>query len=200
MDQREALGAPSRLRDRLFADAAKEVGARALARLGNTRCAVTPEAVKVARKIAHLVYSAWRYGATLSDESVLKKVRQKLEQPDIRRAIRDVYAMRGLDEAQAVDIHIAHILGMKREVIDKDGQVVTVQDPPNYAALKDYQKMTLPQEPRRVQVDSRSVNVHVQSDEPIRVGPPPMRTRLLPQTSKIDVPQMEKKAKVMELE
>ncbi len=180
MEHLEALGQPSRLRDRIFADAAKELGEQ-LARIGRIGSPETPEAIALAWKIFLQVYSPRdRRRGVVSDKKVLNKVRAKLAQADILRAIREVYALRGFNEVEAIDMHIGHIRGI-------DGQ------PPNYAALKDYQKMTMPQEARRVQIDKRSVNVIVSGDEPMRVGPPPTRARQLPGVTTDAMPKSGKK-------
>jgi hypothetical protein len=148
----------------------------------------TPENVEIARRIARAVWPS--IGEWMSDVNVLKKVRSKLRQPDVRRALGDAFAVVGFTPDEALALHVAHIRGFPRQVqtgVDEDGNAIleTVMEKPNYPALKDYQAMVLPKavEERRVRVDSRQLNVHVDGgnagESVIRVGPPPTRSRML---------------------
>lgn len=87
----------------------------------------------------------------LGDLVVVKKMEGFLALPDVKQAIRNVYAEVGFSLDDAVQIHIKHVKG---EFTDKDGDPI----PPNYAALKDYLKAVTPQEPRRFDVRTQRVN------------------------------------------
>lgn len=72
-------------------------------------------------------------------KSALKRGELLLRQPQIQESLRAIFKMRGFDLLDTVDWHIKHITG---EANPEAG--------PNYAALRDLEKMTLPQPPTRI--------------------------------------------------
>lgn len=109
----------------------------------------------------------------LGDLVVVKKMEGFLALPDVKQAIRNIYAEVGFSLDDAVQIHIKHVKG---EFTDGKGDPI----PPNYAALKDYLKAVIPQEPRRFQVQTQRVPPprEVRADG----SPPPMSMRPVGET------------------
>lgn len=105
---------------------------------------------------------------SLSDLVVVKKMEAFLQLPDIKQAIRNVYAEVGFELPDAINIHVKHIRG---EFTDGKGDPI----PPSYAALKDYIAMVTPKEPKRMQVQTQRVPPprEVRADG----SPPPMAQR-----------------------
>ena len=110
---------------------------------------------------------------SLSDLVIVKKMEAFLQLPDIKQALRNVYAEVGFELPDALELHIKH---MKGEFTDKDGDPI----PPSYAALKDYIAMVTPKEPKRMHVLTARVNAprEVRTDG----SPPPMSSRAIGET------------------
>lgn len=120
-----------------------------------------PETDADRREIAETV---WPSTESWSQEAINTKIRQKLRQADVKAAICDVFEMvDNFTPAEAFKLQIQHIRGG------------------SYPALRDYMASALPSAPKRLQVDQRSVNVHVNADQmPVaRDGPPPTRARII---------------------
>lgn len=106
------------------------------------------------------------YGCTTSDGAALRKAESKLAMPEIKRALADYIEElsttpeeQGLNHGEAMRLWVKHIRGrFTKIVLDKDGDPKEVEIPPSYAALKDYVKLTTPEAPRQLQV--QSINLH----------------------------------------
>lgn len=101
----------------------------------------------------------------------LARAKEKLQLTDIREALREIYETVDFDIVEAVGLHVQHIRGLEYEVPVRDPktgitltrkneetlewETVTAKakDKPNYDALKDYLKVTLPQP--AVRIDKR---------------------------------------------
>lgn len=98
----------------------------------------------------------------LGDLAVVKKMEAFLSLPDIKQALRNVYAEVGFELPEAIETHIKHIRGyeVEQQQVTKEGLVVDYTEtvPPNYAALKDYIAMVTPREPKRVNVLTARAN------------------------------------------
>lgn len=108
-----------------------------------------------------------------------RRMEKLLAHPDVKLAIRGVYAEIGLELPEAVEIHAKHIRGfaIEQQTVSKDGEVVYFKEsiPPNYAALRDYLKATTPQEPKRLNI----LTARVPAPREVRTdgSPPPMAAR-----------------------
>lgn len=113
----------------------------------------------------------------LGELAVVKKMEGFLSMPDIKQALRNVYAEVGFELPTAIEFHVKHIKG---EFTNEKGEPI----PPNYAALKDYINMVTPKEPKRLQVQTQRVPPprEVRADG----SPPPMSMRPVGQTYDAD--------------
>jgi hypothetical protein len=120
---------------------------------------------------------------------LVKRVDQKLRQPDIKQALRDAFEeAAGFTPAEALSLHVQHIRGFKRPalVVDADGtqSIEIVTEKPNYAALKDYVNSVIGTAEKRISVHQKSINVHLDGGSATgetlqREGPPPTAARML---------------------
>jgi hypothetical protein len=96
------------------------------------------EAKLVAMRVAHP-----RMVRSRSERTVLEHAAAKLARTEAQAAIAEIFAeVGGFTPADAVREHVRHIRGYPRRVVDEQsGRVVEIQDPPSYAALRDYEKM-----------------------------------------------------------
>lgn len=98
----------------------------------------------------------------LGDLAVVKKMEGFLSLPDIKQAIRNVYAEVGFELPEAIELHVKHIRGYEvtQQQVTKDGLVVDYTEtvPPNYGALKDFINRTTPSEPKRLNVVTARAN------------------------------------------
>ena len=95
----------------------------------------------------------------LGDLVVKKKMEAFLALPDVKQAMRNIYDEVGFSLDDAVKIHVKHVKGEFTETkVGKDGELHEVAIPPSYAALKDYLKVTTPQEPTRMHVVTARAN------------------------------------------
>ncbi len=110
----------------------------------------------------------------------LRKAKSLLRKPHVKMRLAEIYELEKFDIMDAVRMHIKHIKGFERQVVDeRTGELMTVQDPPNYAALKDYWKMTLPEAPKTLNVNQRSVNVNATFEEALRSTMPQISARVI---------------------
>jgi len=132
------------------------------------------------------------HAAMLSDQNIgqakdpkrrmqlaLTKFEQKIRRPDVRAALRDVYAdLVGFTPQEAAMLHVKHIRGKlyKEQAVnvkDRFGnttvEVRKVRIPPSFAALRAYQQMTFPEPPREVHTRSEHLHATVKMNlgEPI---------------------------------
>ena len=137
-----------RLRDLGFVDAVRKYG--------------VPKTAEQRRLVA---VEAWPSMESYSQASIDKKVEQKLRQPDIRAAIRDLYEeAAGFTQERALQLQ------------------VKMAESGNWPALKHYLDNTMQQPAKQVQVESRNLNVHVDAGSAgavLRDGPPPTRSRVV---------------------
>lgn len=93
------------------------------------------------------------------------RARRMIAKKPIAEAIQTLYAERGFDLTDALDMHIKHVTG-------------TAPEGANYAALKDLLAMQLPQPAKQVRIQQQTAIAHVNvSDMNERIGPPPMAPR-----------------------
>lgn len=118
-------------------------------------------------------------GACVSSETRVKRATNLLKNPDVRAAIADVFELEAdFSVADALQMHVRHIRGgVEREVLGADGEIAMVRLPPSYQALKDYERMVLPEMPKRTEVDIRKMSVTGRMDGP--AGPPRMSARII---------------------
>ena len=83
--------------------------------------------------------------------AALRKARRLLRRPDVRERLGDLYESRGFSILDAIDMHVWHIRGTAP---GQDGEA-------SYQALKDFEKMVLPQQPTRI--DQRVLVGHTRS-------------------------------------
>ena len=128
------------------------------------------------------VKRAWAPRRTVPTETenrlALQKGKQKLQMDRIGAAIAEVYGIAAsftLDDALL--LHVRHIKGeLTKEQMTPAGEIVSIQIPPSYAALKDYLKMVLPAAPKQVQIDQRTIVARMSFDgvqpaiEPLPIG------------------------------
>jgi hypothetical protein len=125
-------------------------------------------------------------GVAWTPERALAKAEGKLKIPEIKNAIAEYVEevtreerRPGFSRTEALGLMVKHIRGeITEEKLTKDGDVVEVKKAPNYAALKDYLGMTMPEPVRQLQVQTQSVSLNktiVQHDGPT----PPMNPRSL---------------------
>lgn len=166
---------PGRKRDRDFADALIEE----LPKEGDLDSKLIAAAKKVwvlpvrrTKRAQKVVVSP-----ELQDKRLLAKAKAKLETGPIWRQIADVYEVAAsFSIVDAARLHVDHIQGnLTEEKVDKMGQVVEVKIAPNYAALRDFQRMTLPAAVKQVQVDQRTLSIRMTPGQ----EPPPLRARVL---------------------
>lgn len=156
-----------RRKDEFFVDLIKEKG--------------VPQTASEKREIAEAV---WPSLEDWNTNAIVKKVNQKLRQPDIKLALGEAFfEVSGFTPAEALSLHIQHIRGFKRKVMDGNGKIQQIQDRPNYQALKDYEQLVIGGPEKRIRVDSRNVNVNLDGEQAAqslrREGPPPTRARTL---------------------
>lgn len=117
--------------------------------------------------------------------ALLRKGRAKLKLSVIGASIAEFYEVAAdMTLAEAAQLHAEHIRGLryKATVIDeKTGKAKTVimREKPNYQALKDFQHLVLPREPKQVQVDSRTLVARMNVGENYRqpeIDPLPIAT------------------------
>jgi hypothetical protein len=114
-------------------------------------------------------------GRRINDEETGARVaafraKEKLKNPNIREALQEFYEEASFDVLQAAEMHVAHIKGgLKKQVLNAEGEVVEIEMPPNYKALADYLKITIPQP--AVKVDKRVLIGHVNrpSNDPPKI-------------------------------
>lgn len=106
------------------------------------------------------------YGADPNYSPTLRRfalgaVKQKLRKPDIREALRDVYEVAGFDLIEGLELQLKHVRGELEKEVIKDGVRYKVKMPPNYAALRDIQKLIMPQPATKVEVAGKHMHAHV---------------------------------------
>lgn len=107
---------------------------------------------------------AWPTMEEWNQPALNRKIKQKLRQPDVRAALSSIYeAVGSFTPAEAFALQIAHM---------RKG---------HYPALRDYMISAMPTQAKKVEIDSRSLNVNVMADHvpQMRDGPPPTRSRVI---------------------
>jgi hypothetical protein len=99
-------------------------------------------------------------------KDLLDKARTTLGLSTVTAAIADFYGIEANFTAKdAVKLHVKHIKGIKfkQTIIDKEGNAsdVWVTKPPSYEALRDFLKLTLPKEPKQINVDQRTLSMRM---------------------------------------
>jgi hypothetical protein len=94
---------------------------------------------------------------------LIDKAKQTLNLATVSAAIAEFYGVEAkFTPQQAAKLHVAHIKGLtyKKTVILEDGSTVEVKvkDKPSYEALRDFQKMVMPKEPKQINIDQRSMS------------------------------------------
>jgi hypothetical protein len=145
---RAASSGIGRKRDRYLVDAI-------LRHAGANGGKLTPEVAAAA------LDEVWtRGGKPAKPATAMEIIRKKLSDPNIRKAIGDIYQeVGGFTIVDAVKLHVEHIKGIEHDKIvrHKEGsdwveEVERVQDKPNYGALKDYLNMTVPQPAKKLEI------------------------------------------------
>ena len=114
---------------------------------------------ELTEEICHnAIAKTWQNGACVKPARALAIVRKKLRNPNIRRALQDVYqGVADFSVIKAISKHVEHIEGAEYEktFVTKNGEVIkeTVRDKPSWPALKAYLEMALPQPAKKVQMD-----------------------------------------------
>lgn len=99
------------------------------------------------------------YPALRNRSTIANKALAKMHQPDLCRALEDIYAVSGFTIEDAVKTHIKHIKGQhKKDVLTATGEVRQVRIPPSFQALAAYQKMVMPSQTQKVQIEHTNVN------------------------------------------
>lgn len=98
----------------------------------------------------------------------LRQAKAKLENRNVREALRGLYELAGFDLVEGLEWHLKHIRGEiteEKTVVVRDTkdsahvEVVEVKKPPNYSALRDLMKTITPQPALRV--EGRVLHGHV---------------------------------------
>jgi hypothetical protein len=98
------------------------------------------------------------YPNLVDPKKIMAMAIAKLRQPDVCQAMTDAFAVCGFTMEDAIKTHIGHIQGTHtKEVVTKLG-VAQVRIPPSYAALQGYQKLTIPQQTNKVQIEHTNLN------------------------------------------
>jgi hypothetical protein len=106
-------------------------------------------------------------GGALTDSSGLSKGRSVIEKPNVMRGMEILFEEAGISPQKAASIHVGHIEGISYDTtVFKNGVPidVTIKQPPNYQALKDYWALTVPRPATKLEV--RSTNVTAMIDRP----------------------------------
>lgn len=98
------------------------------------------------------------YPALRNRSIIVAAALSKMRQPDICQALEDVYAVSGFTLEDAVKTHIGHIKGEHTKQTVVDGEVMELRIPPSWAALAAYQKMVLPAQANKVQIEHSNMN------------------------------------------
>ena len=147
---RAAASGIGRKRDRLLVDSI-------LRHAGANGGKLTPEVAAAA------LNDVWaRGGKPAKPATAMEVIRRKLSDPNIRKAIGDIYQeVGGFTIVDAVKLHVEHIRGIEHDKIirHKEGsdwveEVERVQDKPNYGALKDYLTMTVPMPAKKLEISA----------------------------------------------
>lgn len=119
-------------------------------------------------------------GMSMQEKRATSKGLEMLSRPEVCAAVEAVFAEQGLTFAEAVKLHVEHIRGATEEVVLKDGTVVPRKLPPSLAALRDYEKLVLPAQTQRVQIDRNDTLTAVVMSEIASGSAPTMNPRVLP--------------------
>jgi hypothetical protein len=95
-------------------------------------------------------------------DACLRKANRLLRLGHVTEAVRLSFEARGFTREESIDWHIKHIRGeIERETLTRDGKVVRLTASPNYQALADYHKMTVPKQPKDVRLNAKIAYVDV---------------------------------------
>ena len=82
---------------------------------------------------------------------------EQIRKPEICQAIEDIFSACGFTLEDSVKSHIGHIRGTHTKQVLAGGEVVELRIPPSFAALASYQKLVLPAQTARVQIEHSSI-------------------------------------------
>ena len=92
------------------------------------------------------------------DEAVRARSLTQIRKPEICQAIEDIFSACGFSLEDAVKAHIGHIQGTHTKQVLAGSEVVELRVPPSFVALSSYQKLVLPSQTTKVQIEHTSVN------------------------------------------
>jgi hypothetical protein len=92
------------------------------------------------------------------DEAVRARSLTQIRKPDICSAIEDAFAALGFTIEDAIKAHIGHIKGTHTKQVLSGSEVVELRMPPSFVALSSYQKLVLPSQTTKVQIEHSNVN------------------------------------------
>jgi hypothetical protein len=111
----------------------------------------------------------------MTDIQILRKAK-KIEQREGSLAyMRSMFEAVGFSPVDGVRTLVDHIKGNITKETIVDGEVTEVKLPPNLDALKHYHKLTLQEQTKKIEVDTRSIVAHKMMSD----TPPAMRARVL---------------------
>jgi hypothetical protein len=99
----------------------------------------------------------------------------QIRKPEICQAIEDIFAACGFTLEDAVRSHIGHIKGEHTKQVVVGGEVVDLRMPPSFAALSSYQKLVLPAQGVKVQIEHSNMTEILKTIESDGVGEQTMR-------------------------
>jgi hypothetical protein len=91
------------------------------------------------------------------DEAVRARSLTQIRKPDICSAIEDAFAALGFTIEDAIKAHIGHIQGTHTKQVLAGGEVVELRMPPSFVALSSYQKLVLPAQTAKVQIEHSNI-------------------------------------------
>lgn len=91
------------------------------------------------------------------EEAVTARSLTQVRKPDICQAIEDAFSALGFTIEDAIRTHIGHIRGEHTKQVVVGGEVVDLRMPPSFAALSSYQKLVLPAQTARVQIEHSNI-------------------------------------------
>lgn len=92
------------------------------------------------------------------DEAVAARSLTQIRKPEICQAIEDAFAACGFTLEDAIKAHIGHIQGTHTKQVLAGGEVVDLRMPPSFVALSSYQKLVLPAQTAKVQIEHSNIN------------------------------------------
>lgn len=97
------------------------------------------------------------YPALRNKQAIRNQALSQIRKADICQALEDAYEIAGFSLEDAIKTHIGHIKGTHTRPMVVGDELVEVRIPASFQALQAYQKMVLPAQPAKLQVEHTNV-------------------------------------------